>query len=86
MKFDYSSRFKKQYKKLPEKIKAKVNEKLLIFVEDEFNLLLKSHKLHGEYSSYRGISITGDIRVVYKKIDSDILFLQAVGSHSELFS
>jgi len=82
----YSPKFKKQYKKLPQKIRVKVKEKLIILSEDEFSPSLRNHKLNGEYTSYRGISITGDIRVVYRKTDTDLLYLQAIGSHSELFS
>lgn len=85
MKTSYSSEFKKQYKKLSAKIRKQTKERLAILIEDEINPMLKNHKLHGDYSEYRSINITGDIRVVYQKISLNHIFLIAIGSHSQLY-
>ena len=71
MNLEYSSVFKKGFKKLPKKDKMKFGERMDIFSSDEFHSLLKNHKLHGEYDGYRSINITSDIRVIYKKISEN---------------
>lgn len=85
MTLGYSSQFKKQYKKLSEKIKIQTKTRINILIEDEFSPILKNHKLHGEFSKYRSINITGDIRVVYRKTTNGFYFF-AIGSHSKLYS
>jgi len=77
--------FVRQYKKLPRAIREKVAERLNILANDEFNLLLNNHKLHPPYAGYRGINITGDWRLIYKRIDVDAFYMRAVGTHHQLF-
>lgn len=86
MKFEYSSRFKKQYKKLPASVKNKFSARLDLFIQNDFGELLNNHKLHGDYSDCRSINITGDFRLIYRKDHKNIVRLLAVGTHSELFS
>lgn len=85
MHFIYSSNFRKQYKKLFKKVKKQFNGRINIFMKDEFNAIFDNHKLHGELNGYRSINITGDIRLVYQKLDNDFFLLVAIGSHSELY-
>lgn len=86
MQFEYSSRFKKQWAKAPKKVTVRASERLVYMLEDEFNPLLGNHKLAGNYASYRSINITGDWRIVYRKIDEETVFLYAIGTHSQLYS
>ena len=85
MKFIYSSVFKKQYRKLPKKIQEHLEMRVVILANTEFHPLLNNHKLHGEYSDYRSINISGNIRLVYKKINKETVYLMAIGTHSELY-
>ncbi len=85
MNLDYSSKFKKSYKKLPKKIQDKFAERILIFIKDKYDPILKNHKLHGKYVDYRSINITSDIRAIYKEI-SDYYYFYSIGTHSELYS
>lgn len=82
----YSKLFKKKYKALSPQIKSKVEEKLAIFVADQFDEVLNNHKLNGEYKGYRSINITGDIRIVYRVEDDTICYLHTIGTHSDLYS
>mgnify|MGYP001560700714 CR=1 FL=1 len=86
MNFELSSHFEKGYKKLPKKIQNKVGERLEVFENDEFDSILKNHKLHGEYDGFRSINITSDIRIVYRKISNNHYLLHQIGTHSELYS
>lgn len=81
----YSSQFKKQYKKLSKKVQIQTKTRVNILIEDEFSSILKNHKLQGEFSKYRSINITSDIRLVYRKTTEGFYFL-AIGSHSRLYS
>ncbi|MFH0846104.1 MAG: type II toxin-antitoxin system mRNA interferase toxin, RelE/StbE family [Patescibacteria group bacterium] len=85
MELRYSNKFKKQYKKLPIKIRKQFIERVDLFLIDSQNLILKIHKLSGEFQDAWSLNITGDIRAVFYKENNLILFI-AIGSHSELYS
>lgn len=80
----YHKEFLKRFKKQPLKIKEKFKERLAIFMQDEFDPALNNHDLKGKYEGYRSISVTGDIRAVFKKITHDIIFV-TIDSHSNLY-
>jgi addiction module RelE/StbE family toxin len=85
MQFLYSSSFLKQYKKFPQKIHKQIKTRLDLLAEDEFSPLLNNHKLHGEYGDCRSVNITGDFRLVYKKVDKQQILLVEIGTHSKLY-
>jgi len=84
MNIDYSNRFKKQYKKLSSKLKKQLKDRVDILIENEFDVILNNHKLHGKFAVYRSININSDIRLVYKR-EKDNFYLLAIGTHSELY-
>ena len=81
----FSKTFKKQYEKIPKEIREVFKEKMTIFLENEFSAILRNHKLHGEYSDFRSINITGDYRLVYKKESETVILLIAIGTHAKLY-
>ena len=86
MKIVFHKNFEKRYKKLSNNIKQKVKEKNILFEKDPYNLVLNNHALNGKHMGYRSISITGDIRIIYKFLDKDIVLFSEIGTHSELYS
>ena len=52
---------------------------------DSSHPLLRDHKLNPPWEGYRSINITGDYRLIYKKLAPDVYFLRAVGTHHQLF-
>ena len=86
MGFIFSSKFKKQFKRLSKNTREKIEEILIILVTDENNFILSNRKLHGIFKDYRSINISADLRSVYRKIDQSAYYLLAIGSHSELYS
>lgn len=56
-----------------------------MLVVDNLNPLLNNHKLEPPYESYRSINITGDYRLVYKRIERDTYYLRAIGTHHQLY-
>ena len=82
--FHWTYHFKRQFNKLPHKIQKKGFDRLNMLAVDEFDSALHNHKLHGEYAQYRSINITGDVRLLYKRIGGGI-YLAFIGTHSELY-
>lgn len=81
---DYHKHFKKQYGKLPLKMRERFKERLRIFNSDPFAIELNNHTLHGKYVGCRSINVTGDLRAVYEVRKDGVRFLN-IGTHSELY-
>jgi len=81
---DYHKDFLKNFKKLPPKTKSKFKERQLILEESEFNPVLNIHALTGRWLGYRSISVTGDIRAVFKRNEDTVIFV-VIDSHSNLY-
>lgn len=77
--------FERQLKKLSQKLRAKLRERLNMLTSNELNLLLNDHDLGPPYETFRSINITGDYRLVYKRIEQDTYYLRAVGTHHQLY-
>ena len=85
MRFTTHRVYERQAKKLPQTIRDKMSERIALFEVDEFNPLLNNHKLHHPFEGCWSINITGDWRLVYKKLGPDTYQLRAVGTHHQLF-
>lgn len=77
--------FEKKFAKLPVKIKTQLGLRLQLFIQNPRNILLNNHALAGIYEGYRSINITGDFRLIYEEIDSSVVRLIDIGTHSELY-
>lgn len=80
-----SSEFRKRFLASPKKLQDKIVARLNLLVSDEFAPILNNHELHGEYADCRSINISGDIRLVYKRIDAQNYLLITFGTHSQLY-
>lgn len=81
MKIIYSSKFAKEYKKLPLKIKKAAEKKEIIFRKDPFELSLKTHKLTGKLKEYYSFSIDYQYRIIFEFAKKDIIWFHSVGTH-----
>lgn len=70
---------------MPEKTKARFKKRLALFTEDIFHPLLNNHALRGTFIGYRSISVTGDIRAIYKTINEHTVEFVLLGTHTELY-
>lgn len=86
MKITLSKNFLKKYDRLRVGEKRKFKERRSIFLNDSKNPILNNHALHGKYIGYRSISITGNIRVIYKFLSKDTVIFSEIGTHSKLYS
>jgi len=80
--------FEKAFLKLNKKIQEKFIKKLEIFLENENDKTLRSHRLKGSRKNEFSFSITGDFRAIYKK-NSDkeaiIFTFTNIGKHSQVY-
>lgn len=85
MRVRYLPKFKRQYKKLPEKIQNRFDERLALFAVDRTNVQLRVHPLRGRYVGYWSMNISGDIRALYLEEGETIIVFALIGTHSELY-
>lgn len=85
MKVKSTKCFQKKYKKLPPSLRLKVKERINLFVNNSFHILLNNHSVHPIYKESRSINIIGDYMTIYvQEVSGDILFTH-IGTHSELY-
>ena len=86
---EYSSAFKKDYKKA--KATPRHRHEVDALVEAAVGLLLdgkppsRDHALAGNWAGYRECHLKPDLLMIYSKPNTDTLRLARLGSHSELF-
>lgn len=76
--------FKKNFRKLPQSVKESFQKRMMIFLRDEHDPLLRAHKLNPPWAGYKSIDITGDVRLIYK-IEGNVCKLYRIGTHAELY-
>ncbi len=86
MKLRFHKHFERKYKKLRKGEQKRVKERLILFLQDEFNPVLNNHPLQGRYKGYRSINITGDLRAIYKRAPNDVRVFIAVATHPHLYN
>ena len=86
MEISFSNAFRKEYRKLPDKLRNRVDERVIRFANNPFDVSLKNHELKGKYEGYRSINITGDLRVHYYVLEKNTALFVKLGTHSELYS
>lgn len=85
MTIQYLPKFKRQYKKLPEKFQEQFDERLRLFLIDPTLPKLRVHPLKGKFAGYWSMNINGDIRALYILQGETIVIFALIGSHSELY-
>jgi len=86
MRIDYHKNFGKKYRKLPKKIQQKVDGVIEEFQNNPLSPRLKNHPLKGAMKGRRAISVTGDLRIIFREYDDYILVLMLdVGTHTQVY-
>ena len=81
MEIRYSPKFRRQYKKLPQEIKAHAEKREAMFRKDPFNPRLKTHKLHGSQEGFMSFSVDYSYRIIFEFEDADIVIFYEIGTH-----
>ncbi len=72
--------------KLSPKLKRKVVKAIEVFAKNPHAKSLKNHALRGKLSGRRAISVTGDVRIIFREYEKYTLVLMLdVGSHNQVY-
>ena len=82
MQIVYSQQFVKDFKRLDPRIQIKAKEKELIFRENPFNGLLKTHKLSGRLEGLWSFTVDYDCRIIFELESEKLVIFHAIGGHS----
>lgn len=85
MEIIYSPNFIKNYKRLPNVIKDKAEEKEIIFRKNPFDNRLKTHKLSGELVDFWSFSVDYHYRIIFEFKSKNTVIFHKIGSHSIYF-
>ncbi len=78
----YSSKFLREYKKLPAHIKDIAERQETIFRNDPFDPRLKTHILHGKLDGLFSFSIGYQYRIIFEySPNKKIIYFHSVGNH-----
>jgi len=81
MRIYYSSKFEREYKRLPVKIKFPAEKKEKIFRQNPFDQRLKTHKLTGNLREFWSFSIDNSHRIIFEFADGKAIWFHSVGGH-----
>lgn len=81
MKIYYSSKFAREYKRLPKRVKLLAEKKEIIFRKNPFDPRLKTHKLSGKLKDYYSFSIDFQTRIIFEFRDKNTIWFHSVGTH-----
>ncbi|MEK7128316.1 MAG: type II toxin-antitoxin system mRNA interferase toxin, RelE/StbE family [Patescibacteria group bacterium] len=80
-----NNNFKKSFKKKDKFVQKKALERIRLFREDPFNIILNNHSLSGEHRDERSFNVTGDYRILFYYIDENTVCFTDIGTHPELY-
>lgn len=82
MEIIYSSKFAREYKKLPDNIKDNAEEQETLFRKDPFDPKLKTHTLKGKLRGFLSFSIGYKYRIIFEFANSKtVAYFHSVGNH-----
>ncbi len=77
----YSSKFEREYRKLPLSVKKTAENKEEIFRINPFDVRLKTHKLKGGLKDFWSFSIDNKYRVIFELVSKQEIWFHSVGTH-----
>lgn len=82
MKIKITSRFERNYKRLPKEIKIKAKEKESLFRDNIFDRRLRTHKLKGDNKGIWAFWIKYDYRIKFIFISNNEVLFLSIGTHN----
>ncbi len=78
----YSSKFAREYKKLPRNVKQIAEEQEALFRENPFDSKLKTHRLQGKLSGFLSFSVGYKNRIIFEFAkDKNTVYFHSVRDH-----
>ncbi len=81
MRIYYSSKFAREYKKLPLNVKESAEKKEDVFRQNPFDPRLKTHRLAGKLKRFWSFSVDHKLRIVFEIVDEKTVWFHSVGTH-----
>lgn len=82
MEIIYSSKFAREYKRLPNSVKDIAEEQEILFRKNPFNPKLKTHKLKGRLSGFLSFSIDHKYRIIFEfSKNKNTIYFHSAGDH-----
>ena len=82
MKIIYTSKFAREFKKLPARVKDTAEKQESIFRKNPFDEKLKTHKLKGRLKGFLSFSIGHKYRIIFEfGLNKNIVYFYSVGDH-----
>lgn len=84
----YAKKFLKHFKEriIPyPNLRLHFDSRIDIFRNNPYYPLLRDHALKGSQKGLRAFSVTGDIRVIYRIVDSNTIQLLDIGTHNQVY-
>lgn len=78
----YTPEFRRDYRKLPTRVRERVKERGALFTEDPFHPLLRTHKLGGKLAGTWAFAVDSRHRVLFEFLEEGVVLLLRVGDHS----
>jgi len=85
MKIDYTSKFERQYRKLPNQIKIKTEKQEKLFRSNPFYPSLHTEKLTPRFKEIWSFRIDKNYRVVFKFLKQDNALFLNIGAHDYIY-
>lgn len=79
MEIIYSSKFAREYKKLPNDVKDIAEQQEIIFRHNPFDPKLKTHKLNGKFGGFMSFSVGYKYRIIFEITKDNIAHFHSVG-------
>jgi len=77
--------FEKKLKRVSPRIRQALADRLELFRINPYHPLLNNHSLQGDRKNYRSVNVTGDWRLVYEPISSNLARLMDIDTHHNLY-
>ncbi len=81
MEIVYSSRFVKEYRRLPSRVRLLAEKKEKIFSKNQYDPRLKTHLLSGKLAGRFAFSINYQYRILFSIVDENTIWFIDVGTH-----
>lgn len=82
MKIIYSSKFAREYKKLPLRAKIIAEQHEITFRQNQHDSKLKTHKLKGKFKKFLSFSIGYKYRIIFEfSKDKNIVYFHSADNH-----
>jgi len=78
---EYSTKFVRQLKALPENISKSAIKKENIFKLNPLHPSLRLHELHGRFARLWSISINKSYRIIFKRMPNGNILFISIGKH-----